>query len=153
MLEKLSIIESRFDELNHQLETVGNDYKRAADLARERADMEKVIAKSREYRQALKRQEEAQALLDSDDADLRQLAASELEEVSPAIVKLEDDIKRLLVPSDPRDNRNVIMEIRAGTGGDEAALFAADLFRMYARYAEIKSWKIEILSESDIGIG
>ena len=153
MLEKLSIIESRFEDLNHQLEIVGNDYKRAADLARERAEMEKVIAKSREYRQAMKRHEEAQALLDSDDAELRQLAASELEEVNPTIEKLEDDIKRLLVPRDPRDDRNVIMEIRAGTGGDEAALFAADLFRMYTRYAENKSWKTEILSESDIGIG
>ena len=79
--------------------------------------------------------------------------AAELEEVSPMISGLEDEIKHLLVPKDPRDDRNVIVEIRAGTGGDEAALFAADLFRMYSRYAENKSWKIEILSESDIGIG
>jgi peptide chain release factor 1 len=153
MLEKLDIIESRYDEINRQLESVGNDYKRATDLARERAEMDKLIAKSREYRLALKRQEEAQALQDSDDEELRQLAAAELEEVSPSIGRLEDEIKRLLVPKDPRDDRNVIVEIRAGTGGDEAALFAADLFRMYTRYAENKSWKIEMLSESDIGIG
>jgi len=153
MLEKLDIIESRYDEINRQLESVGNDYKRATDLARERAEMDKLIAKSREYRQALKRQEEAQALQDSEDDELRQLATAELEEVTPSVGRLEDEIKRLLVPKDPRDDRNVIVEIRAGTGGDEAALFAADLFRMYTRYAENKSWKIEMLSESDIGIG
>ena len=153
MLEKIGLIEERYEEINRQLEAVGNDYKRAADLARERSEMEKLVAKAREYRQALKRQEEALLLEDSEDEDLRQLAAAELEEVSPTITRMEDEIKRLLVPKDPRDDRNVIVEIRAGTGGDEAALFAADLFRMYTRYAENKSWKIEILSESDIGIG
>jgi peptide chain release factor 1 len=153
MLEKIGLIEERYEEINRQLEAVGNDYKRAADLARERSEMEKLVSKAREYRQALKRQEEARTLEDSEDEDLRQLAAAELEEVNPAITRMEDEIKRLLVPKDLRDDRNVIVEIRAGTGGDEAALFAADLFRMYTRYAENKSWKIEILSESDIGIG
>lgn len=153
MLEKLDLIESRYEEINRQLEAVGNDYKRAADLARERSEMEKLISKSREYRQALKRQAEAQSLQEGEDVEMRQLATAELEEVSPMISGLEDEIKHLLVPKDPRDDRNVIVEIRAGTGGDEAALFAADLFRMYSRYAENKSWKIEILSESDIGIG
>ena len=153
MLDKIGLIEGRYEEINRQLEAVGNDYKRAADLARERSEMEKLVSKAREYRQALKRQEEARTLQDNEDEELRQLAAAELEEVSPAITRMEDEIKRLLVPKDPRDDRNVIVEIRAGTGGDEAALFAADLFRMYTRYAEIKSWKIEILSESDIGIG
>ena len=153
MLDKIGLIEERYEEINRQLEAVGGDYKRAADLARERSEMEKLVSKSREYRQVLKRQEEARTLQDSDDEELRQLAAAELEEVNPAITRLEDEIKHLLVPKDPRDDRNVIVEIRAGTGGDEAALFAADLFRMYTRYAENKSWKIEILSESDIGIG
>lgn len=153
MLEKLSTIESRYEDLNRQLESVGNDYKHATELARERAEMEKVIVKAREYRQALMRKDEAQSLQNSEDSELRQLAASELEEVGPLIEKLEDEVKHLLVPKDPRDDRNVIMEIRAGTGGDEAALFAADLFRMYTRYSESKFWKTEILSESDIGIG
>jgi peptide chain release factor 1 len=153
MLEKLDLIESRYEEINRQLEAVGNDYKRATDLARERSEMEKLVIKSREYRQALKRQVEAQSLQEGEDEELRQLAIAELEEVGPMIDRLEDEIKHLLVPKDPRDDRNVIVEIRAGTGGDEAALFAADLFRMYTRYAENKSWKIEILSESDIGIG
>jgi peptide chain release factor 1 len=153
MLEKLDLIELRYDEINRQLEAVGNDYKRAAELARERSEMEKLIGKSREYRQALNRQTEAQSLQEDEDEELRQLAAAELEEVGPTIDRLENEIKRLLVPKDPRDDRNVIVEIRAGTGGDEAALFAADLFRMYSRYSENKSWKIEILSESDIGIG
>jgi peptide chain release factor 1 len=153
MLEKLDIIESRYEELNHQLEIVGSDYKRAADLARERAEMEKLIAKSHEYRRALRRQTEALSIQNGEDEELRQLASAELDELEPVITGLEDEIKRLLVPKDPRDDRNVIVEIRAGTGGDEAALFAADLFRMYSRYAENKSWQIEILSESDIGIG
>ncbi len=153
MLEKLDLIESRYEDINRQLEAVGNDYRRAADLSRERSEMEKLISKSREYRQALKRQEEAQSLQEGDDVEMRQLAVAELEEVGPMISSLENEIKHLLVPKDPRDDRNVIVEIRAGTGGDEAALFAADLFRMYSRYAENKSWKIEILSESDIGIG
>ncbi|MBN2676812.1 MAG: peptide chain release factor 1 [Anaerolineaceae bacterium] len=153
MLDKLSLVESRYNEINHQLENVGNDYKRATELGRERAEIEKLIIKARGYRQALKRQEEAKTLQDSEDAELRQLAVAELEELSPAIDALEKDIRRLLLPKDPRDDRNVIVEIRAGTGGDEAALFAADLFRMYMRYAEGRSWKTEILSESDIGIG
>jgi peptide chain release factor 1 len=153
MLEKIKLIEERYDEINRQLEAVGNDYKRATDLARERSELEKLIVKSREYRQALKRQDEAWALQDGEDEELRQLAVAELQEVGPTITRLEDEIKHLLVPKDPRDDRNVIVEIRAGTGGDEAALFAADLFRMYSRYAESKSWKIEILSENDIGIG
>jgi peptide chain release factor 1 len=153
MLEKLDIIGTRFDEINRQLEAVGNDYRRATELSRERAELEKLIAKAREYRQALKRMDEATALQDSEDTELRQLAGAELEELGPVIEALEDEIKHLLVPKDPRDDRNVIVEIRAGTGGDEAALFAADLYRMYTRYAENKSWKIEILSESDIGIG
>ena len=154
MLEKLDLIESRYEEINRQLEAVGNDYKRAADLARERSEMEKLISKSREYRQALKRQAEAQSLQEGEDEELRQLAAAELEEVE------SDDFQAWRMRSSTcwcprirRDDRNVIVEIRAGTGGDEAALFAADLFRMYTRYAENKSWKIEILSESDIGIG
>ncbi|MBN2257542.1 MAG: PCRF domain-containing protein, partial [Anaerolineaceae bacterium] len=136
MLDKLSLVESRYNEINHQLENVGNDYKRATELGRERAEIEKLIIKARGYRQALKRQEEAKTLQDSEDAELRQLAVAELEELSPAIDALEKDIRRLLLPKDPRDDRNVIVEIRAGTGGDEAALFAADLFRMYMRYAE-----------------
>jgi peptide chain release factor 1 len=106
-----------------------------------------------EYRQALQQLEEAQLIKEGDDQDLRLLAEAEILELEPAIARLEGDLKNMLLPKDKRDSRNVIMEIRAGTGGDEAALFAADLFRMYSRYAENRRWAIDVLSSSEIGIG
>jgi peptide chain release factor 1 len=133
---------------------VGGNYQRAAELNKERVDLEPVVEKSREYRQAMKSYEEARALLDSEqEAELKSLAEMELAELAPKIEKLESEIKAMLIPKDPRDDKNVFVEIRAGAGGDEAALFAADLFRMYARYADRQNWKSEILSESAIGIG
>lgn len=153
MLEKLAGIEARYEELNRLLNEVGEDYQRAAELAKERADIEEVVEKSRAYRQTRIRIEEARDLLNGSDEEMRLLAQVELEELEPQATQLEADIKTLLVPKDPRDERNVIVEVRAGTGGEEAALFAADLFRMYNRYAERKNWKIEILSESETGIG
>ncbi len=155
MLEKLAAIEEHFEELGRELERVGNDYQRAAEINKERSDLEAIITKTREYRNALKRLDEARQLLDSEenDAELRLLAESEIEELKPQIENLEAELRAMLVPKDPRDEKNVIVEIRAGTGGDEAALFAADLFRMYTRYAERQGWKAEILSENAIGIG
>lgn len=153
MLEKLAGIEDRYEEINRLLMEVGSDYQQAAELGIERAELEPIVNKARQYRQALSRQEEAQELLDSDDDELRLLAESEISELEPQIVDLEAEIKRMLLPKDKRDERNVILEIRAGTGGDEAALFAADLFRMYTRYAERQGWDIEILSANEIGIG
>jgi len=154
MLEKLTGIEDRYEEITRLLVEAGEDYQRAAELNRERLDIEPVVEKGREYRQALKRLEDAHAILESEkDADLRELAEAEVVEMEPRITALEEGIKGLLVPKDPRDEKNVIMEIRAGTGGDEAAIFAADLFRMYTRYAERQGWKVEVLSQSDIGIG
>ena len=155
MLEKIAGIEQRFNEINKQLMVVGDDYQRAADLSIERADLEPLAKRGETYRSFLERIEEAQTILDSDmdDEDLRQLAEAEITELMPELEKIELEIKSLLVPKDKRDNRNVIVEIRAGTGGDEAALFAADLFRMYCRYAELIHWNVEILSENTIGIG
>ena len=153
MLDKLAAIERRYEELNQMLMEVGEDYQRAAELNMERSELELLVEHARQYRAALQRQEEAQGLLDSEDEDLRQLAEAELAEVDPLIERLEKEIKSMLLPSDKRDRRNVIMEIRAGTGGDEAALFAANLFRMYNRYAERHHWQIEVLSANEIGIG
>lgn len=153
MLDKLAGIEERYEELNQLLIEVGDDYHRAAELGIERAELEPLVKKTRKYRELLSRQEEAQALLDAEDEELSQLAEAELTDVEPQIEAIEAEIKRMLLPSDRRDQRNVIMEIRAGTGGDEAALFAADLFRMYNRYAERKHWTVEVLSSSEIGIG
>lgn len=153
MLEKLAAIEDRYEEINRLLIDVGSDYQRAAELGIERAELEPVVAKARQYRQALDRLEDARQLLTADDEELRGLAELEVVDLEPEVDRLEAEVKGLLLPKDPRDQRNVIVEIRAGAGGDEAALFAADLFRMYNRFAERLGWSVEILSESEIGIG
>jgi peptide chain release factor 1 len=153
MLDKLAAIEERYDEIDRLLMEVGTDYQRATELSIERAELEPVVAKARQYRQALRRLEEARSLHASEDEEMRQLAEAEIVEVEPLVDKLETEIKSLLLPRDPRDQRNVIVEIRAGTGGDEAALFAADLYRMYSRYAERQGWEVEMLSSNEIGIG
>jgi peptide chain release factor 1 len=153
LVEKLAGIEQRYDDLNQQLMEVGDDYQHAAELNKERIDLEPIIQKAREYHQALDRLEEARSLVDGEDLDLKMLAEAEILDLEPQIGRLENEIKSMLLPKDPRDDRNVIMEIRAGTGGDEAAIFAADLFRLYSHYAEIRKWSIEVLSSSEIGIG
>jgi peptide chain release factor 1 len=153
MLEKLAIIEERYEEINQLLAEVGSDYQRAAQLNIERTELEPIVTRTRKYRQALERLEEAQSLRDAEDEEMKQLAEAEIIDLQPQIERLEAEIRGLLLPKDPRDQRSVIMEIRAGTGGDEAALFAADLFRMYSRYAERQNWSIDILSANEIGIG
>jgi peptide chain release factor 1 len=153
MLEKLLGIEQRFNEINQLLEHTAEDYQRATELAKERAEIEPIVLKTREYRQTIKQREEAEILLQEDDDEMRVLAESDLETLTPKILSLEKELKSLLLPKDPRDEKNVIMEIRAGTGGDEAALFAAELVRMYTRYAERKNWSMEVLSQNETGIG
>jgi len=153
LLDKLSGIEERYKEINQELMEVGDDYQRAADLGRERSDLEPLIKKSTEYRKAIESFNEAKDLQGGDDAELAELAAMELEELEKRIPQLELEIKTLLLPKDPRDQRNVIVEIRAGTGGDEAGLFASDLYRMYNRYADNRRWKSEILSLNETGVG
>jgi peptide chain release factor 1 len=154
MLEKLAGIEQHYEQLGRDLEEIGGDYHRAAEINKERVDLEPLIAKAKEYRQSISRIEEARELFESEtDEEMLALAQAEIDELEPKIEKLESELKFMLVPKDPRDDKNVIMEVRAGTGGDEAALFAADLFRIYTRYAENKRWKSEILSENTIGIG
>jgi peptide chain release factor 1 len=153
MLDKISGIEERYAEINQLLLEVGDDYQRAAELNMERAELEPLVNKANQYRQALTQLDEVRTLQDSDDEELRQLAEGEISELEPRVEQLEADIKSMLIPRDKRDRRNVIMEIRAGTGGDEAALFAADLFRMYSRYAEHHGWEVEVLSANEIGIG
>ncbi len=154
MLDKLKGIEERYEQLGKEFMDVGSDYQRAAEINKERIDLEPIVEKAREYRQTVKSLEEAKAILASEkDPELVALADSEVLELSPRIEALETEIKNLLVPKDPRDEKNVIVEIRAGAGGDEAAIFAGDLFRMYSRYADRQRWKSEILSENAIGIG
>lgn len=154
MLDKLKGIEERYEQLGKEFLEIGSNYQRAAEINKERVDLESIIEKAREYRQAIKSLEEAKDILESEnDEELRALAETDITELNPKIEVLEKEIKGMLVPKDPRDDKNVIVEIRAGTGGDEAAIFAADLFRMYMRYAEDKRWKTEILSENAIGVG
>ena len=153
MLDKITGIEERYQELNQLLMEVGDDYQRAAELSKERSELEPFVTKSQRYREALQQLEEARSLSETDDEEFRILAISEMEQLEPEIDSLELELKGMLLPHDARDNRNVIMEVRAGTGGDEAALFAAELFRMYNRFAERKRWKLEILSSNEIGIG
>lgn len=154
MLDKLEGIENRYEELNRHLLEVGNDYQRAAELNKERIDLEPIVEKAGQYRLALKQLEEARAMLENEqDPELRGMAESEIQELGPKIEAFESELKSMLVPKDPRDDKNVFVEIRAGTGGDEAALFAADLYRMYSRYAERQRWKAEVMSASEIGIG
>ena len=151
MLNKLTGIEERYAELNNQLMQIGDDYRQAAELAKERSDLEPLINKANEYRQTLTSLEEAKALLS--DAEMTEMAEMEIAKLEPRIPQLEREIKALLLPKDPRDERNVIMEIRAGAGGDEAGIFGADLFRMYSRYAERQGWKVEVLSSHETGVG
>jgi len=156
MLDKISGIETRFGEIEDELLEVGEDYRRATELSKERAELEPVIEKARAYRGAIEQLEEAKQLAKSGgagDADIAELASLEIGELEPKIDKLELDLKGLLLPKDTRDSRNVIVEIRAGAGGDEAGLFAADLYRMYTRYAERSGWKTELMSTSDTGVG
>jgi len=154
MLDKLQGIEKHYEDLGNEFLEVGSNYQRAAEINKERVDLEPIVVKAREYRQAMKSLEEARAILSvENDAELKSMAEAEILDLTPKIEVLEKEIKTLLIPKDPRDDKSVIVEVRAGTGGDEAALFAADLFRMYSRYAEEKHWKSEILSENAIGIG
>ncbi len=153
MLDKLAGIEQRYEELNQELMSVGDNYQRAAELAKERSDLEPIIKKASQYRQAIENLAGAKELRDSGDEELVELANLEISELEDQIPTLEMEIKGLLLPKDPRDARNVIVEIRAGAGGDEAGLFGAELYRLYSRYAERQGWKVELLSQHDTGVG
>ncbi len=152
---KLDHLVQRGDELNALLSEreVINDQKRFRALAQEHAEVAPVIDKYDEYRRAHDNLDSIEAMLDDRDADMRSMAQEELPQARERVELLEQELQTLLLPRDPNDSRNVFLEIRAGTGGDEASLFAADLFRMYSAYAEKRGWKVEVLSShaSDVG--
>jgi peptide chain release factor 1 len=155
LLERLRQVEEKYEALELQLadpEVAGNwqEYNR---LAKERSDLEAVVAKYREYAKLKEDEGENRRLLTDADADLRALAQEELAEIGKSISALEEELRVLLLPRDPNDGKNVFLEIRAGTGGEEAALFAADLFRMYSKYAEDRRWKVEVMSMNHTGVG
>jgi peptide chain release factor 1 len=153
MWDKLEAIVQRYASLEQELAVSGGDYQRYATLGKERAELEPLVRAYRAWRAVGDEQSQAEQLLTSDDPEVKDLAQAEVSELQAKRESLEAEIRNLLLPKDPRADRNVIMEIRAGTGGDEAALFGADLFRMYTRYAEKHGWKSETLSTSDTGIG
>jgi peptide chain release factor 1 len=133
---------------------VAQDYERVAEYAKERADLEDVVGTYREYKATTEELEGAQSLLAEDvDPELREMAEGEIAGLEARLEDLEEHLQRLLLPKDPRDAKDVIIEIRAGAGGDEAGIFAADLYRMYTRYAERQGWKTELLSGNATGVG
>lgn len=153
--EQLDKITKRFDELERQMAQpdVVADYAKFSELARERTELEKVVLAYREYQQVHDELEENRLLLEDDDPEMRELAELEIAVLEAKEAQLEQELKLLLVPKDPQDDKDVIMEIRAGTGGDEAGLFAAELLRMYVRWAEDHQFKSEVLSLNETGVG
>ena len=151
IITQLERIRSRFDELTEEMgrPEVAADFEQLNKLARERAEVQDVVQMFAEYEAARKTAEDAQAMLSEGDAEMKELAEMELAEATASMEELGAKIRRGLLPRDPRDSRNVIMEIRAGAGGEEAALFGFELYRAYARYAERKHWHTEILSASE----
>ncbi len=155
MLDRLAEVAKRFEELERLVSdpaVIGNRGQ-YAQLSRERAQLEPIVAAFHERQRLAKRIEEHRELARDPDPELRDLARDELPALEAQLPELDRKLTLLLLPRDPNDERNTVLEIRAGTGGDEAALFAADLFRMYTRYAEGRRWKIEVLSSSPTGIG
>ncbi len=155
MFDKLSTVESQYEELTRRLGTteVQSDQGEYRKAAKALSELEPLVEKFREYKAVLKDIEGTQEMLNGGDADMRELAQEELAPLDARRETLLGELRILLVPKDPNDDKNVILEIRAGTGGDEAALFAADLFRMYSRYVERQRWKLEVMSSSESGTG
>ncbi|MGA1862429.1 peptide chain release factor 1 [Deferribacter thermophilus] len=155
MFHKLDEVVEKYEILTEKLAdpSIMSDNKLYQQLAKEHADLKPIVEKYKEYKKVENDIEEAKQILTSGDKELKELAEMELEEGKEKLEKLENELKILLIPKDPYDEKNIYLEIRAGTGGDEATLFAADLLRMYMRYAEKKGWKTEIVDYNDTGVG
>ena len=156
MLNKLQVLEDKSKELTEKISDIEviNDQKTWQKYMKEHADLEPIVMKYREYKEVVDNIKESKEILEEEsDEELRELAKMELSDLESRVEPIEDELKILLLPKDPNDEKNVIVEIRGGAGGDEAALFAGDLFRMYSRYAERKKWKMEIIEKQEMGIG
>ena len=152
MLDKLQIVKQRFDEVSDLIiqPDIISDQKRYVRLSKEYKDLGDVVAKIKEYESLLNTIEEAKEILaDGSDAEMNEMAKIEIEEANTRIPQLEEEIKFLLIPKDPEDTKNAIMELRAGTGGDEASIFAGDLFRMYSKYCSDRGWKVNTVDFSE----
>src|SRR5512136_534591 len=155
MFQKLDQVEKRFQEIEQLLadpKTLGNP-KEMQKLARERAENSRLVETYKTYKRVNEEIQQSQELLQESDEEMRDLAKAELQTLKERLASLEEELKILLLPKDPRDEKNIFLEIRAGTGGEEAALFAAALFRMYAKYAEKKRWRVDVVSQSPTGLG
>jgi len=156
MFKKLDDVAKKYDELNALLATpeVATDHKRMIEYNKAINDMEEIVLKYKEYRGYLEELEFIKVnLKEEKDDEMKEMMLEEKNEIEDKLPKMEEDMKFLLLPKDPNDDKNVIVEIRGGAGGDEAALFAGDIFRMYSRYAERRKWKIEIMEKNEIGVG
>ena len=156
MFERLDQIEARYEELTQALASpdIMNDSAKYQKTAKAHSEITPVVEKYREYKDLQRGIAESKAMLaEETDAEMRAYAEEELAKLQPRVATVEEELKVLLLPKDPNDEKNVILEIRAGTGGDEATLFAAEIFRMYNRYAETQKWKVEVLSTSESGVG
>jgi peptide chain release factor 1 len=153
--QKLDEIERRFDHLNQQMADpdVINDSDAYRKTAKSHSELSEIVAKYREYKQVHHNLEETRPMLTETDPELRGMAEEEVTRLEPELARIEEELKVLLLPKDPLDEKNVVLEIRAGTGGDEATLFAAEVFRMYSRFAEAKRWKVEVTSVSESAVG
>ena len=155
MREKLQTIIDKHTLLSEQMTDpeIFNDQKKLTTIAKEHSSLEDVVTVGKNYLIVLQNIDDDRSILESDDSELKEIAQEELIELESRKVVLEEELKILLLPRDPNDDKNLILEIRAGTGGDEAALFASDLFRVYTRYAERRNWKYKVMTSSDTGIG
>ena len=152
MLEKLQIIKQRFDEVNDLIiqPDIISDQKRYTKLMKEYKDLKLIVDKGVVYKEALDNISEAEEIIaDGSDAEMVDMAKMQQEEAKETIDKLEEEIRFMLIPKDPDDAKNVVVEVRAGTGGDEASIFAGDLYRMYSKYCSDKGWRVDIVSTSD----
>jgi len=155
MFDKLADVERRYEELERRLldPEVALNHQEYARLSKERAGLEEIVQRYRDWKRVQRELENNRALAAEDDEELRELAREEVAKLERRREELEEELRRLLLPKDPNDERNVVLEIRAGAGGNEASLFAEELFRMYSRYAERRGWKVEVLSASRSEIG
>ncbi|QVK18238.1 peptide chain release factor 1 [Mycoplasmatota bacterium] len=155
MFERLDAIVERYNKVNHLLADpqIATDIKKLKELSKELSSLDKVVQKYKEYQSIEDQVKDLKQMLDDDEPEIVEMAEMELEELKPKLPELEEELKILLIPKDPNDEKNVIVEIRGAAGGDEANIFAGDLYRMYCKYAETHNWKIEILNveESDAG--
>ena len=154
-VQKLEQLEKRFEELTQQMAdpAVISDAERYRKVTKEQSEFSDLVGKFREWKQVDDSLSQARGMLQESDAELKAMAEEEVARLAPEQTKLEEEIKVLLLPRDPNDDKNVVLEIRAGTGGDEATLFAGEIFRMYSRYAETQGWKMEVTSSSESSVG